>query len=180
MKSAFERFFSIGQVANEFVDALGACVAVREGQDAPQRPLAGVWGGRWSAKSRLLDAWASEFCAVRGQSAHGQDRSGGKFVWSAEAHLAFASMLFPLLVKQRIAKVEPMPQDERSAVELAMIEDYLCCDRMAPASNESRVSHPWAVVYSEKVSGECLRRTLEREWDRQNQAPPTEPGERSQ
>lgn len=161
-KSAFEYLFNIGQAVNEFVEALRVAVRGRGSDDAPVGPLEQRWREARPNASRPLEAWAREFCDARGGAAHGQKRGGERFVWSEQAHLAFASILLPLLVKQRL-QGPSFPVPERDALELERIEDYLMYD---PFSVADPMQHPWNRVYDERVLGEVTRRGLRREMEK--------------
>lgn len=160
-KSAFEYLFGIGQRVDEFVDALRSVIPKRQGDDAPKGPLEQHWREARPKASGPLEAWAREFCAVRGGAAHGQRRGGERFVWSEKSHLAFASILFPLALKQR-AQGSAYPLRERDAVELERIEDYLMYD---PFAGQDPVNHPWNRVY-ERVLREVMLRGLRREFEK--------------
>ncbi|MGH7584176.1 MAG: hypothetical protein ACREL5_13220, partial [Gemmatimonadales bacterium] len=160
-KSAFEYLFGIGQRVEEFVDALRAVMPERQGGDAPKGPLEQRWREARPRASRPLEAWAREFCDVRGSAAHGQRRSGERFLWSENGHLAFASILFPLALKQRV-QGPAYPLRERDAVELERIEDYLMYD---PFAGQDPVNHPWNRVYG-RVLGELMERGLRREFEK--------------
>jgi len=162
-KSAFEYFFDISQNVNEFVGELRKVVPDRDVATKFAGPLAQRWTKARPKATRPLEAWAREFCDVRGGAAHGKSRSGARFVWSEEAHLAFTSILFPLLIRQRLANEGFLAIDERDALELALIEDYLMHDPFAARPRDGEHEHPWSKVYSYNVLGEIMRRGIERE-----------------
>lgn len=163
-KSAFEFLFDISQNVNEFVDALGKAIPECVPVTKLDGPLAQRWKDARTKATRPLDAWAREFCDVRGGAAHGTTRGGTRFVWSEEAHLAFTSILFPLLIKQRLAKGGFLTIDDRDALELAWIEEYLMYDPFAARPLDDDPEHPWSAVYSTKVLGEIMRRGIQREF----------------
>lgn len=163
-KSAFEYLFGIGQAVSEFVDALKRAVLVRDPETKLIGPLEKRWIEARPRTTRPLEAWAREFCDVRGGAAHGKERGGARFVWSEHAHLAFASILFPLLIKQRLAQQSYLEITERDAIELDLIEAYLMHDPFEPRPrSEQAHGHPWSHVYSNNVLGEVLRRTILRQ-----------------
>ncbi len=162
-KSAFEYFFDIPQNVTEFVDELRKAIPDRDPSTKFDGPLAQRWKDARPKATRPLEAWAREFCDVRGGAAHGKPRDGSRFVWSEEAHLAFTSILFPLLIKQRLANEGFLTIKERDALELAWIEDYLMHDPFAPRPRDDNHEHPWSAVYSHNVLGEVMRRGIERE-----------------
>jgi len=161
-KSAFEYLFDIGQGVPEFVNALQIVVSERKSDDTPKGPLESRWKEARPKAARPLEAWAREFCDLRGGAAHGQKRGGGRFVWSEQAHLAFASILFPLLVKYTVAKSGAFALPERDQVELERIEDYLMHDPFAAPykdETEDEDPHPWNRVFA-RVQSEILGRGL--------------------
>lgn len=162
-KSAFEHLFEIGTQVDAFVDAL---LAQFPGGGEPgsefNGPLVERWRERFPNAKRLLEMWAREFCDLRGRAAHGAERGGKRFVWSSHAHLAFASILFPLTVKQRLAQQGFLQMSERDSIELARVEAYLTHDPFDAALVDES-SHPWGHVEGD-VSNEMLRRHLEREF----------------
>lgn len=163
IKSALEFLLRIGQKREELVRALGCVVRL---QDPPWQkgPLQEKWQSKFPRAARPLEAWACEFCDLRGGAAHGQRRGGERFIWSEHAHLAFASMLFPLLVKQRLAHDGFLELQERDAVQLELVETYLMHNPFALRQRKAPYrEHPWSRVYSERVLGELLRRHLQRE-----------------
>jgi hypothetical protein len=172
-KSALEFLLGVRHEADELVDALLPLVPERPAENRLDGPLAARWAAarwaaaRWAAArpkaTRPLEAWAREFCDRRNSAAHGGRRRGARFVWSEEAHLAFTSSLFPLLVKQRLARDGFLRMAENDEIELAWIEAYLMHDPFESAANGRRQphEHPWSRIYSENVIGEKLRRRLE-------------------
>ena len=162
-KSAFEYFFDISQNVNDFVSELRKVIPERDVATKSAGPLAQRWRDARPKAFRPLEAWAREFCDVRGGAAHGKSRDSARFVWSEVAHLAFTSILFPLLVKQRLANENFLAMDERDALELAWIEDYFMHDPFAARPRDSEHEHPWSAIYSHNVLGEIMRRGIERE-----------------
>jgi hypothetical protein len=168
-KSAFEFLLDINHEANKFVQALLPLVPDCTHPATRTGALSGQWQSSRSGKPiRPLEAWVREFCIRRNEGAHGARRRGGnRLVWSEQAHLAFASLLFPLVVKQGLAKDGFLSMDERDVIELERIEAYLMHDPFAPVDDDQggpRV-HPWGEVYNEIVSHEMLRRTIERQME---------------
>ena len=163
-KSAFEYLFGIGQGVNEFVDSVTRAAPVCDRETKLNGPLEKRWINARPSTTRPLEAWAREFCDVRGGAAHGKERGGARFVWSEHAHLAFASILFPLLVKQRLAQQGFLEITEHDAIELDLIETYLMHDPFEPRPrSEQAHRHPWSRAYGNIVLGEVLRRTLLRQ-----------------
>lgn len=159
-KSAFEYLYGLSEKFAEFVSALNASIPHRSVAAAPAGPLAQRWRDVRPAATRPLEAWAREFCDLRGGAAHGKERGGDRFVWSEDAHLAFAAILFPLLFKQQLAKQGHLVLDERDVIELNLVENYLMFDPFAEMDSKQVQEHPWSAVYSQDVLGEVLRRGL--------------------
>jgi hypothetical protein len=162
VKSAFEFLFGIGTDVNEFVRALTAVLPPGGARDGP---MAARWRNARPKAARPMEAWAREFCALRGGAAHGKKRGGDQFVWSEHAHLAFTSILFPLVVKCQLSKLGCLRLDERDVIELELSEAYLMHDPFEPAGKGRRLQaheHPWNHVYSDGVLGEVLRRQIAR------------------
>jgi hypothetical protein len=150
VKSAFEWLLGIGEKVNDFVEALRGClndtqpVAHREG------PLDGPLKSRWSSARpkamRPLEAWAMEFCDIRGASAHGVSRTAPRFVWPAHTHLAFASLLFPLLFKKIVSRSGPFKLDDYDVERLRWIDAYLLHDPFAFDWTADEATHPWVEI----------------------------------
>jgi hypothetical protein len=162
-KSAFEFPLGIGEKKDELVRALSEVIPLRN-PSWPKGPLQRKWRTKFPRATRPIEAWAREFCDLRGGAAHGRRRGGDRFIWSERAHLAFASILFPLLVKQQLARDGFMEIQERDAVHLDLIEDYLMHNPFAARRRKaSSHEHPGSRAYSKEVLGELLRRHLLRE-----------------
>lgn len=144
-KSAFEWLLQTDSNAKSFVKALEARLADVEPVEC-SGPLVEKWNARWQHESRLLHAWAKDFCAVRGTSAHGVTKPN--FVWSNHQHLAFIATVFPLLVKKVLADGGLAKLDERDGERLRRIESYLAHD---PFDFDwlSDKTHPWSEIASE-------------------------------
>ncbi len=155
VKSAFERLLRIGSNAKEFSNALQACIP-NMGADL-QGPLLESWKRRFPQASSILGAWAQEFSALRGANAHGMDRKLDHFVWSSAAHLAFASILFPLIVKKKLADAGLWVQPEEDTEKLRRIQDYLMHNPFNVGKTNRDGSHPWS-----DIDGEVLMAGYER------------------
>lgn len=165
-KSAFEFLFGISEKVDDFVEALLPLVPDREPEQRFDGPLAQRWPNRKGARAmRPLEAWAREFCVRRNEGAHGRRRRDDEhFVWSEEAHLAYCSLLFPLVVKARLATEGFLNMEEGDQIELQWIEAYLMHDPFQPPADGRRRQlheHPWNRIHSDEVIGEKLRRHLE-------------------
>jgi hypothetical protein len=167
IKSAFEFLLEVGHRDDQFSAALNARVPLRSDGRRLNGPMAESWSKARPKAVRPLEAWAREFCDWRGGAAHGKLRGGERYAWSEMAHLAFASILFPLLVHQELVRAEKMVEDERKTVELEFVEDYLMHDPFASTSRDGDGIHAWSSVYSGRVVREILRRELRRIVDRE-------------
>jgi len=158
-KSAFEFFFSIGNKRDEFVHSLLS--AIPKPIHSPSGPLLKKWETKYPRARRPIEAWAREFCDLRGSAAHGKNRGGKRFIWSEHAHLAFASMLFPLQVKGRLVSDGFMKTAERDSLNLEFCESYLMHNPFVRTKKMSgNREHPWSKIFSENVLGEVMRRQL--------------------
>lgn len=155
IKSAFERLLHIGSNAKDFSNALQALIP-DIGTD-PQGPLLKSWKKRFPQAPSILGAWAQEFSALRGANAHGTDRKLDHFVWNSAAHLAFASILFPLIVKKKLADARLWVQSEEDTGKLQRIQDYLMHDPFNTGKTNREDSHPWR-----DIDGEVLMAGHER------------------
>jgi hypothetical protein len=162
VKSAFERLFEIDQSWQAFEQAL----LVKVGEAATRRevptPLTEKWSEVWPRATRPIAAWAREFCARRGAAAHGVDRAGKRFVWSEAAHLAFAAILFPLILRKGAADEGNYALTAADAERLRRVDEYVTCDPFS--SLYDRVGgepHPWNLVDDECRAAEIAARMPE-------------------
>lgn len=147
MKSAFESLLEIGEKRIDFENSLQRVLSDVEPVDGCSGPLLEKWRSR-VRKERPLLAWAHDFCDRRGSAAHGGQRDHFRFVWSEHAHLAFASILFPLLLK-KIASDEGVFELSADDVEtLRRIDRYVLFDPFAPRESV-RDKHPWSQIGEE-------------------------------
>jgi len=142
-KSAFEWLLEIGEQANELVSGLKGCLKDIPPVDTPDGPLAGQWKSARPGGARPLEAWAREFCDIRGASAHGKPRSAPRFVWAAHAHLAFASVLFPLIFKKCAADAGLLQLEKYDVERLRRIDSYLVHDPFTFDWRVEYATHPW-------------------------------------
>jgi hypothetical protein len=139
----------IGCNYKEFSRALQACLA---GIDSgPQGQLLEKWKKRFPQAPSILGAWAQEFSALRGANAHGTDRKLDHFVWGPRAHLAFAYMLFPLIMKKKLVDAKLWALQEADAEKLRRIQDYLMHDPYNTGRAKRQHSHPWVDIDGEVV-----------------------------
>lgn len=169
LKTAFEWLLQIKSGNEQFTTALSKLVPV-----AVSVENGGKLPGEWSKKAppkdgRLLTAWGLEFCALRGASAHGQ-KGQPKVSWDAHSHLAFGAVLFPLVLKKRLADEGFYKLSELDEENLQSVERLLAFDPFQKAEKiqrtgrrTSQVKHPWSVIASEaraKVASQRFRRDL--------------------
>lgn len=156
-KSAFEWLLGIGERANHFVTALterfeGVDVVPCDG------PLKEKWRAKWPKASRPLYAWAKEFCAVRGGSAHGMSRDTTNFVWHTHQHLAFVAVFFPLLFKKVLSDNGLMAMDSYDLERLKRVDAYLTHDPFDFDWDGLESDHPWATIDTEALI--CAREKI--------------------
>lgn len=161
VKSAFERLLDIGGNGKAFETAL-LRVLPDPDDPFPPGPVTQAWQRRSVQPQRLLGAWAREFSALRGASAHGIERRSQRSVWSEAAHLAFASILFPLLVKQLAAQRWGYQMRGEDTERLRRLDAYLTHDPFAPRSaEEDDTAHPWAAIDA-SVREQAIARMISR------------------
>lgn len=160
MKSAFEQLLAIDEKWQSFTHALGAFLPPAQiGARPATGPLVQRWKDRFPKSVRPICAWAKEFCARRGAAAHGN--SGRKDpVWSDQAHLAFATLLFPLLLKKIASEAGRYNIDLEDMDHLARIEQYLEHDPFVYRDDDEddRKRHPWVEIDSDIRMGVISRR----------------------
>ncbi len=148
MKSAFEWLMGIREQVGEFVDQLRERLSSIPSVESLDGPLRANWERARPGAARPLEAWAREFCDLRGASAHGRPRAAPRFVWTARAHLAFASLLFPLLFKKIIADKGRIQLDAYDTERLRRIDAYLLHDPFALDWSAEDGKHPWKEIDS--------------------------------
>lgn len=147
VKSAFERLFGIDQSAAEFARALLSRVGEPAAQQRVAAPLAGDWRRARPKATRPIDAWAREFCARRGAAAHGIERKAEHFVWSEQAHLAFAAILFPLVFRKIAAEAGEYALSVADTERLRRVDEYVTCDPFsAKYVKLTGGPHPWNLI----------------------------------
>ena len=159
VKSAFERLLHIGSNAKDFSNALHSCIPNMHAD--LKGPLLDSWRKRFRQAPSILGAWAQEFSALRGANAHGIDRKLNHFVWSSAAHLAFTSILFPLIVKRKLAEAGFWVQTEEDVEKLRRIQDYLMHDPFNVGHPDRQESHPWSDIDGEVLMAGYERRMRE-------------------
>lgn len=149
MKSAFEQLLNVKPEAKFFEEAL---TQVIDTAPVPLKqadgPLAARWIQAFPRSHRLYQAWAREFCSRRGAAAHGS-RKGDHFVWSEAAHLAFASFLFPLILKKLAAEQGLYTISDEDLERLSRIDEYLAHEPMGFREDDAQefpTQHPWREI----------------------------------
>lgn len=124
IKSAFEWLLEINQQADKFRNELiGAIGSI---SSPPQNgPLVDNWKKSRPTATRPLEAWAREFCDIRGEAAHGSTRSNNRFVWDIKSHLIFSAILFPLIFKKKLSSISSFKMSNHDLERLKLIEQYL-------------------------------------------------------
>ena len=103
LKTAFEWLLEIDESRAALVKAVSALFPAGLA-GLTDSPLRRKWLElRKPSDGRVLQAWATDFCLLRNQSAHGS-AGGPKLVWDARRHAVFCSIIFPLAVKLKLAK----------------------------------------------------------------------------
>jgi len=149
MKSAFESLLEIGEKRIDFERSLQRVLLGIEPENGRSGPLREKWNSRVK-KERPLLAWAHDFCDMRGSAAHGGHRRHSRFVWSEHAHLAFASILFPLLLKKIASDEGVFDLNVEDVETLRRIDRYVLFDPFA-RTESVRDKHPWSQI-SEEIS----------------------------
>lgn len=154
LKSSFEWLLEVDEKVNSFVSALNTILSDIEYLDTFDGPLKAQWMNKLSKPARPLMVWAREFCDVRGTAAHGKSRTTARFIWPPHVHLAFASLLFPLVFKKVLAIKGLMKLDDFDVERLKRIDAYVMHNPFDFDWMAADVTHPWveidtqALVYS--------------------------------
>lgn len=161
MKSAFESLFSIGPNRNEFQEALMKILSGINVEGDFNGPLLEKWN-LGPKRERPLYAWIREFCGMRGGAAHGGRVKPSGFVWSEAAHLAFASILFPLVLKKLASDQGLFDLSVEDIETLRRIDRYVLYDPFGHIEDEEAL-HPWSQIRLEvlhsKIAVEINRRS---------------------
>lgn len=140
-KTALEWLLQVGDKWQAFARAIRAIVPT---QLEATGPLAQQWTERYPRAPDLLGAWAQEFSQLRNWSAHADEREDTQFVWRARQHLAFVSILIPLLVKRLLAVDGHYTLTAVDTLKLERISRLLVHDPFASIGDDDR--HPWSEV----------------------------------
>ena len=144
-KSSFEWLLRVNSQKGSFLKALAALIPITHGGKA-DTPMRKQWLSRWKPTAdRLLLAWASDFCTLRGESAHGS--TGAPVLWNAKKHMAFCAIFFPLAVKLVLAERKLLTLSQDDLALLDRVEDYLLHDPFESTDKDEFVS-AWSEVHS--------------------------------
>jgi hypothetical protein len=146
VKSSFEWLFEINDKVDSFVSALNNVLRDLECFDQLDGPLKAQWKKKLPKAARPLEAWAREFCDVRGAAAHGKPKTAARFIWSPRMHLAFASILFPLLFKKVLATKGFMKLDDFDVERLKRIDAYVLHSPFDFDWSVPDATHPWVEI----------------------------------
>lgn len=159
LKSAFELLFEIKQNVGEFCKALDKSLSSLAPTKTADGPLKAKWLKAQAKASRPLNAWAREFCDRRGVAAHGNSSTSDRFVWPERSHLAFASFLFPLLLKKILSEMGNYKISDYDKNRLRKIDQYVLHDPFSQRSFNRKESkkHPWAAIDQEIQHAELAK-----------------------
>jgi hypothetical protein len=144
VKSALEWLLGIDEKRDSLSKALTKYFPVADAA-AVDGPMKAEWlTRRRPLDQRLLSAWVADFCILRGAAAHGKGRGSAPTGWGHFPHLAFAALLFPMLVKKVLHERGLYSLTERDVDEFTHIEDYLSVDPR-PTEQEPH-EFPWSRV----------------------------------
>jgi hypothetical protein len=151
-KTSMEWLLNVGDKYQDLQRELVQLLPQLEQLDGPLRVR---WEEQYPNSETLITRWAQEFCVRRSMSAHATKRSSSRRVWSEEAHLAFYSVLFPLLVKKSLAGSGAFELGMHDRIRLRRLEAYLVVDPYQiseEAAEEDR--WPWR-----EIDGDIRMRT---------------------
>ncbi|MBD9471247.1 hypothetical protein IB230_19510 [Pseudoxanthomonas sp. PXM01] len=144
MKSAFERLLKINVTVDAFSDALELHLRPLLAQQPDDGDMRKRWDEIRPRSPTLMDAWARDFCAARGSAAHGGKRSAVPLGWSLAAHLAYASVLFPLLLKVLAHGEREYTLTDNDIRRVHFLEHYLAYQPFFPTTSiRQSHDHPW-------------------------------------
>ena len=72
-------------------------------------------------------------------------------VWTEKAHLAFASILFPLVTRKSLEDRQLLPMGAYHLARLRQVQAYLAVDPIGWNHDGSDHEHPWSQLDSEAV-----------------------------
>jgi hypothetical protein len=146
-KTAFEWLLEIDESRKSFDVAL-----TRHFPKTDKYPISGeplkAWAQRWGGVgSRAISSWVSDFCAVRGSAAHGKEKPKS-YIWGEAQHLAFVSILFPLLVKKVLADKGLYALTDWDTGGIEHLAGYLQTNPFTMEASDEHGQHAWAKVRS--------------------------------
>lgn len=145
MKSAFEQLLKIRPEWQDFERALDGVLGAPP-PGSTEGPLGERWRQRFPRSTRLVHAWAREFCDRRGAAAHGS-KGGNRFIWTESSHLAFASRLLPLVFKKLAADAGLYQMDPDDVERLSRVDEYIAHDPMSfREGRDEYAKHPWLEI----------------------------------
>lgn len=136
----------IGSKVGPFVETLLQALEPFMGSASIDGPVAQRWKQLRPSAARPLEAWARDFCDLRGSSAHGVNRASNRFVWGKRQHLAYASILFPLLLKAKLAQTADYQVSARDTARMRLLEKFLMFDPNSDEYFDRQRSHPWQEI----------------------------------
>lgn len=156
-KSSFEALLGVGPRASDLCDALERVLGVASTLSASER-ASSEWTRKWKITGSLVDAWVRDFCSLRGASAHGGLTSTQVSVWDERSHLAFASVVFPLLFRKLASANRIGLWGQSEDARWALIERYLVNKPFGDTAHQENIDaqHPWVAI-EEEISLACLR-----------------------
>lgn len=122
MCSAIERLLRARSSAIAFADKVVAAVNTDDGLS--------------TCTLEVIYEWAEEFYRLRNDFAHGKLRSRQPRKWNSDRHLLLGSIMFPLLVKHLLARVDIYRLIENDRAEIAAFSRF-AADLRDPASQLS-------------------------------------------
>lgn len=161
MKAAFEWLYRIDHQAESLVKAVRTALPP---PSSTKGPLSAKWYARYRKQHELpaswrpIIGWVREFCMLRNASAHGKQRTVRKAVWRPSAHLAFASVAFPLLLKQELVRLGRYALTEEDTAKLGVIDQFVLCD---PMRQRATGRHPWHDIETSAILGISVRKMFQ-------------------
>jgi hypothetical protein len=153
VKSALESLLQCGSRERRFRTRLLELVDSHLAVAAPN--ASARWVDRYKGTNRPIEAWATEFCRLRGVSAHGMERGQLRPIWLEAEHLAFVSVLFPLLLKLVLADLGLLEIERIDRGRLYLVETLLAVDPLRHDTEDGAKPHPWSEYESKAIFWNC-------------------------
>ncbi len=93
------------------------------------------------------DGWLRDFCALRGNLAHGRLTPVYPSIWNVHEHLLLSAFLFPLVVKLMLEREGLYALSETDRVDIDLFEE-LACVRHFDQEHGSGTTAPWRRIRS--------------------------------